>query len=187
MARSKRKRSAGTTSKQTAVNPASEHLEELPDELEDDERDATAASGKDPVATRSKDPVRKTAKGPKDSESSKAAGDTKRTKDSSRGGRRSDRAATGELGEKAKDAGDAASRRRPTAEGARSGRRVAAPSTMNPQWLAPVAVALLIVGLVYLVTYYLSAGTLPLPIGDWNLAAGFGIMLLGGGMLMFWK
>ena len=28
---------------------------------------------------------------------------------------------------------------------------------------------------------------LPLPIGDWNLAAGFGLMMMGGGMLMFWK
>ena len=42
-------------------------------------------------------------------------------------------------------------------------------------------------GLAYLVTYYLSAGTLPLPIDDWNLAVGFGTMLVGGGMLMFWK
>ena len=99
-------------------------------------------------------------------------------------------AATGELGEKAKDASRSKSpKKSAAAEGARSGRgrRVAATSQMNPQWLVPTAVTLLIVGLVYLVTYYLSAGTLPLPIGDWNLAAGFGLIMLGGGMFMFWK
>ncbi|WP_369007710.1 hypothetical protein [Lonsdalea populi] len=23
--------------------------------------------------------------------------------------------------------------------------------------------------------------------GDWNLAVGFGVLMVGGGMLMFWK
>ena len=54
-----------------------------------------------------------------------------------------------------------------------------------PGW--PTAVVLLILGLLYLVTYYISAGQLPLPIGDWNLAVGFGVLMVGGGMLMFWK
>ena len=67
-----------------------------------------------------------------------------------------------------------------------TGRRVAA-ATQNPSWLAPTAVVLLILGLAYLVTYYISSGQLPLPIGDWNLAAGFGVLMVGGGMLMFWK
>ncbi|ATG56449.1 hypothetical protein CFK41_02965 [Brachybacterium ginsengisoli] len=73
------------------------------------------------------------------------------------------------------------------AESTRStGRRVAA-AGQTPSWLAPTAVVLLILGLLYLVTYYLSSGQLPLPIGDWNLAAGFGVLMVGGGMLMFWK
>ena len=73
------------------------------------------------------------------------------------------------------------------AESTRStGRRVAA-ATQNPPWLAPTAVVLLVLGLAYLVTYYISSGQLPLPIGDWNLAAGFGVLMVGGGMLMFWK
>ena len=73
------------------------------------------------------------------------------------------------------------------AESTRStGRRVTA-ETQNPRWLAPTAVVFLLLGLAYLVVYYISAGQLPLPIGDWNLAAGFGVLMVGGGMLMFWK
>lgn len=117
-----------------------------------------AAGAKDPVTT-AKDPV----KGAK-----KPAG--------------------GEVPEKAKDSTRSTSVRTAAAEESRRtrGRRVAA-ATQNPQWLAPTAVVFLILWLAYLVTYYISSGTLPLPIGDWNLAAGFGLLLVGGGMLMFWK
>lgn len=75
----------------------------------------------------------------------------------------------------AKDEARTASRRRVVAE------------SPNPAWLAPTAVVLLIAGLAYLVVYYISSAQLPLPIGDWNLVAGFGLLMLGGGMLMFWK
>ena len=92
------------------------------------------------------------------------------------------------MAEKAKDSTRSTSvKKAAAAESTRStGRRVAA-ATQNPAWLAPTAVTLLLVGLAYLVTYYISAGQLPLPIGDWNLAAGFGVLMVGGGMLMFWK
>ena len=98
------------------------------------------------------------------------------------------RPAGGEITEKAKDSTRSTSvKKAAAAESSRStGRRVAA-ATQNPGWLAPTAVVLLILGLLYLVTYYISAGQLPLPIGDWNLAAGFGVLMVGGGMLMFWK
>jgi hypothetical protein len=89
-----------------------------------------------------------------------------------------------ETHERAKDA--IAERRRPAAEGTGHGRRVAAPAA-TPSWIAPLAVVLLIVGLLYLVTYYLSSATMPLPIGDWNLLVGFGVLALGGVTLMFWK
>ena len=96
--------------------------------------------------------------------------------------------AGGEISEKAKDSTRSTSvKKAAAAESTRTtGRRVAA-ATQNPPWLAPTAVVLLIVGLLYLVTYYISAGQLPLPIGDWNLAVGFGVLMVGGGMLMFWK
>lgn len=159
MSRSKGKRSARTKAAPAAVTPGSEHLEELP---EGDAKGFEDSKDKSSRAVPGKDPVRKK--------------------------RASDSTATGELGEMAKDASRPKSpKRSAAAEGARTGRRVAATSQMNPPWLVPTAVTLLIVGLMYLVTYYLSAGTLPLPIGDWNLAAGFGLIMLGGGMFMFWK
>lgn len=86
--------------------------------------------------------------------------------------------------EELKDA--AVKKRVDTGGGARSGRR-RVQMDQSPRWLVPLALAFLIVGLFYLVTYYLSTGTLPLAIGDWNLAVGFGLMMLGGGLLMFWK
>lgn len=94
----------------------------------------------------------------------------------------------GEVAEKAKDSTRPTSvKKAAAAESSRSTRRRVAATTQNPAWLAPTAVVLLIVGLAYLVTYYISGGLLPLPIGDWNLAAGFGVLMVGGGMLMFWK
>lgn len=164
MARSKRKQSTRAKAAPAAAASGSEHLEDLTLDEVEESKDAKEAADKGSRAHSRQDPVRK--KHPSTS------------------------SATGELGEKAKDASRSTSpKKSAAAESARSGRgrRVAATSQMNPQWLVPTAVTLLIVGLVYLVTYYLSAGTLPLPIGDWNLAAGFGLIMLGGGMFMFWK
>jgi cobalamin biosynthesis Mg chelatase CobN len=94
-----------------------------------------------------------------------------------------DRSATRE---RAKDASDPV-RRSASEETARSGRAHAPAERPSPAWLAPTAVVLLVVGLVYLVVYYLSQGLLPLPIDQWNLLVGFGIMGVGGLSLMFWK
>lgn len=94
---------------------------------------------------------------------------------------------------------DAAIRKAALTEEARTGKRAAraeAQSTQrrrvaaeapNPAWLAPTAVTLLILALLYLVVYYITSAQLPLPIGDWNLAVGVGLLMVGGGMLMFWK
>ena len=83
--------------------------------------------------------------------------------------------------------GTAKNRRAAKDEARSSTRRRVAAEAPNPAWLAPTAVVFLIAGLLYLVVYYISSAQLPLPIGDWNLAAGFGLLMLGGGMLMFWK
>ncbi|MCS6712066.1 cell division protein CrgA [Brachybacterium sp. EF45031] len=92
------------------------------------------------------------------------------------------------------EAGDARSeatrRVRASAEAERartSTRRRAETVRPNPVWLVPLALTLLVLGLAYLVTAYLSSGQLPAPIGDWNLAVGFGMLMLGGALLMFWK
>ena len=69
---------------------------------------------------------------------------------------------------------------------AQRGAKEAAPQP-SPPWLVPVAVTLLIVGLLYLVVFYISGAQLPLPIGDWNLAVGLGIILVGGVFLTNWR
>jgi hypothetical protein len=68
--------------------------------------------------------------------------------------------------------------------------RTLAPS---PSWYPIVMAVVLVVGLAYLVVYYLtSSGTSPhIPlmgdIGGWNFAVGFGIMLLGLIMAVRWR
>jgi hypothetical protein len=58
----------------------------------------------------------------------------------------------------------------------------------NPQWFAPLMVFFLLAGLVWVVVYYLTTGGYPIPgIGNWNLTAGFGVLLFGFGMLTKWR
>jgi len=58
----------------------------------------------------------------------------------------------------------------------------------NPPWFASVMVGFLIAGLIWVVVYYLSQSKYPIPeIGDWNLVAGFGVLLIGFAMLTRWK
>ncbi|NEG95570.1 cell division protein CrgA [Bifidobacterium sp. SMB2] len=56
----------------------------------------------------------------------------------------------------------------------------------NPSWFVPVFCALLIIGLIWVVVYYMT-GKYPIPgIDAWNLAIGFAIMLVGFLMTMGW-
>jgi hypothetical protein len=49
-------------------------------------------------------------------------------------------------------------------------------------------VTLMVLGLVWVVTFYLTQGAWPIrPIGNWNLAVGFGLLLGGFGMTANWK
>lgn len=71
-----------------------------------------------------------------------------------------------------------------------SSARALAPS---PSWYPIVMAAVLLLGLAYMVLYYLtSSGTSPhIPImasiGAWNFAVGFGVMLLGLVMAVRWR
>ena len=57
----------------------------------------------------------------------------------------------------------------------------------NPRWFVPLFCALMIVGLVWAVVYYLTSDY-PIPnIGAWNLAIAFAIIMVGFIMTMWWR
>ena len=58
----------------------------------------------------------------------------------------------------------------------------------NPRWLVPAMGALFILGLIWVVTTYLSETRFPIPgIGNWNLAVGFAMLMAGMGLAMRWR
>jgi hypothetical protein len=79
---------------------------------------------------------------------------------------------------------------RPSRPAAAAPTRALAPS---PSWYPIVMAAVLLLGLAYLVVYYLtSSGTDPhIPVmadlHAWNFAIGFGVMLLGLVMAVRWR
>ena len=64
----------------------------------------------------------------------------------------------------------------------------AAPPKPNGRFFLPIMVGLLLIGLAWIVVYYLSQQAYPVPnIGAWNLAIGFAIMLSGFAMTTRWR
>jgi hypothetical protein len=58
----------------------------------------------------------------------------------------------------------------------------------SPAWLAPLMVVLLVVGLAWIVVYYLSGTRFPIPgIEHWNLLIGFVLILAGFVLATKWK
>ncbi|PFG34750.1 cell division protein CrgA [Sanguibacter antarcticus] len=60
----------------------------------------------------------------------------------------------------------------------------------NPRWLVPTMLTLFVVGVLWVVTFYLTSGGLRLPIppiGQWNIAVGFAFILVGFGLSTRWK
>lgn len=67
-------------------------------------------------------------------------------------------------------------------------RRAADADKTSPSWYAPLFVVLLVVGLLWIVVYYVSSGALPIgALGAWNLAVGFAVMMIGFMMTMNWR
>jgi hypothetical protein len=64
--------------------------------------------------------------------------------------------------------------------------RVAQPS---PRWYAPLMVALMVIGLLWIVVYYVAGDRIPfmVTLGPWNFAIGFGAMVIGLIMSMRWR
>ena len=59
----------------------------------------------------------------------------------------------------------------------------------NPRWFVPLMLGLMVVGLLWVVTYYISGvNQYPIPaLGRWNLGVGFGLMLSGFLMTTRWR
>ncbi len=59
----------------------------------------------------------------------------------------------------------------------------------NPVWFKPIMLGLMIIGLVWVIVFYLSGSNqLPIPgIGPWNLVVGFGIAFVGFLMTTRWR
>lgn len=58
----------------------------------------------------------------------------------------------------------------------------------TPPWYVATMVGLLVVGLLWLVTWYVTSGALPIAAaGGWNVMIGFGVIMAGMFMSMKWK
>ncbi|KGM13022.1 cell division protein CrgA [Cellulomonas bogoriensis] len=58
----------------------------------------------------------------------------------------------------------------------------------NPAWLVPTMLTLMVVGLVWVVTTYVTRTEFPVPgIGNWNLAIGFVLMIAGFVLTTRWR
>ena len=64
--------------------------------------------------------------------------------------------------------------------------RMAQPS---PRWYVALMVALLLVGLLWIVVYYIAGDEIPfmVSLSAWNFAIGFGLMVAGLVMSMRWR
>jgi Cell division protein CrgA len=72
------------------------------------------------------------------------------------------------------------------APGTAAGGRLAKPS---PRWYPGVMAAFLVLGLAWIVVYYMAGETVPLikSLGSWNFAVGFAFLVVGLGMAVRWR
>ncbi len=61
--------------------------------------------------------------------------------------------------------------------------------TPSPRWYAIVMVGLMVLGLLWIVVYYVAGDQVPvmMSLGAWNFAIGFGLMVAGLVMSMRWR
>ncbi|WP_402463817.1 cell division protein CrgA [Isoptericola aurantiacus] len=60
----------------------------------------------------------------------------------------------------------------------------------NPRWLVPTMLTLMLVGLAWIVIYYLTSQNLGLPVPaleNWNLLVGFVLIIAGFSLTTRWK
>jgi hypothetical protein len=58
----------------------------------------------------------------------------------------------------------------------------------NPVWFKPIMFGFMLIGLLWIITFYVSAAALPIPgIGASNILIGFGLMFVGFLMTTRWR
>ncbi|WFR84082.1 cell division protein CrgA [Arthrobacter sp. Y-9] len=58
----------------------------------------------------------------------------------------------------------------------------------TPTWYKAVMFGLMILGLLWIMTFYISSGLLPIPaLSGWNIGVGFGLLLVGFLMTTRWR
>jgi hypothetical protein len=58
----------------------------------------------------------------------------------------------------------------------------------NPVWFKPVMFGFMLVGLLWIIVFYVSQTSWPIPqLGTWNILIGFGIMFIGFLMTTRWR
>lgn len=59
---------------------------------------------------------------------------------------------------------------------------------LSPRWWAPMFVTLLLIGLAWLLVYYFTSASYPIPgLGGWNMAIGLIVMFVGFLMTLKWR
>lgn len=63
-----------------------------------------------------------------------------------------------------------------------------AENTPNPVWFKPVMFGFMLLGLVWILVFYISAGNWPVAaLKEWNILVGFGIAFIGFLMTTRWR
>ena len=58
----------------------------------------------------------------------------------------------------------------------------------NPVWFKPIMFGFMLIGLIWIIVFYVSDQALPVPTwGSWNILVGFGIMFIGFLMTTRWR
>ena len=59
---------------------------------------------------------------------------------------------------------------------------------VSPPWVAPLMVGLFLVGIIWLILFYVSNNAIPVEaLGNWNLLVGFGFIVAGFGVSTQWR
>jgi hypothetical protein len=59
---------------------------------------------------------------------------------------------------------------------------------VSPQWVGPLMGGLFLVGIIWLVLFYVTGGSLPIKsLQNWNLLIGFGFIIGGFGVSTQWR